>query len=275
MKDKVVFITGSTDGIGKQTASELAEMGATVLVHARSADRGRVALASLMRAVPGGKFDIYIADFNSLGAVRNMADEVRKNYQKLDVLINNAATYQEARILTEDGNEMTFQVNHLSHFLLTHLFLDLLKNSDKGRIINVSSVVHQSARLGLQNLQGEEYFDGYNAYSCSKLENMLFAMSLARKLEREKITVNALHPGVINTKLLQAATHGGLQGETVNAGAATSVYLASSPDVDTVSGKYFMNCRTSSPSPNVFDSNLQTRIWEASEALANKDLINN
>jgi NAD(P)-dependent dehydrogenase (short-subunit alcohol dehydrogenase family) len=274
MKDKVVFITGSTDGIGKETASELAKMGAIVLVHARSTDRGKMALASLTRAVPGGKFDLYVADFASLGAIRKMADEVRKNYQKLDVLINNAAVYMETRTLTEDGNEKTFQVNYLSHFLLTHLFLDLLKNADNGRIINVSSVVHQSARLGLQNLQGEEYFDGYNAYGCSKLENMLFTMSLAKKLERERITVNALHPGVINTKLLQAATHGGLQGETVKAGAATSVYLASSSELNTVTGKYFMNCRTSNPSPNVFDNNLQRRIWEASEILINKDFVN-
>jgi retinol dehydrogenase-12 len=272
MKDKVVFVTGSTDGIGKQTASELAEMGAIVLVHARNADRGKTALAALTRAVPGGKFDLYIADFKSFRAIRKMAEEVRKNYQKLDVLINNAATYSETRILTEDGNEMIFQVNHLSHFLLTHLLLDLLKNSDNGRIINVSSVSHQAARLGLQNLQGEEYFEGFNAYGCSKLENMLFTMRLAKKLERERITVNALHPGVINTKLLHAAMHGGLRGETLKAGAATSVYLASSPVVETVSGKYFMNCRMSNPSPNVFDNHLQSRIWDVSEALVNKDL---
>jgi NAD(P)-dependent dehydrogenase (short-subunit alcohol dehydrogenase family) len=272
MKEKIVFITGSSDGIGKQTAAELAEMGAMVLVHTRNAERGKTALASLTRAVPGGKFDLFIADFTSLEAVRKMADDVKRNYQKLDVLINNAATYSEKRMLTVDGNEEMFQVNHLSHFLLTHLFLDLLTNSEDGRIINVSSVSHQSARLGLQNIQGEEYFEGYNAYSCSKLENMLVTMSLAKRLERERITVNALHPGVINTKLLQTITHGGLQGETLKAGAATSVYLASSPDVATVSGKYFISCRQSSPSPNVFDLNLQTKIWEVSEELINKEL---
>lgn len=267
MKDKVVLITGSTDGIGKQTACGLAEMGAVVLVHARNADRGKQALASLTRAVPGGKFDLFIADFTSFSAVRKMAAEVQKNYHKLDVLINNAAVYSEERIVTEDGNEMTFQVNHLSHFLLTHLLMDLLKSAEKARIINVSSIVHQSARLGLRNLQGEEYYDGYNAYSCSKLENMLFSMTLAKKMEGESVTVNALHPGVIKTKLLSAAIGNTNRGETVQEGAATSIYLAHSETVKDVSGKYFVSRSIRTPSPNVFDPNLQSRIWAVSEEL--------
>jgi NAD(P)-dependent dehydrogenase (short-subunit alcohol dehydrogenase family) len=273
MKDKVVLITGSTDGIGKQTACGLAEMGAVVLVHARNADRGKQALASLTRAVPDGKFDLFIADFTSFSAVRKMAADVQKNYHKLDVLINNAATYAEERIVTEDGNEMTFQVNYLSHFLLTHLVMDLLKSADKARIINVSSIVHQSARLGLRNLQGEEYYDGYNAYSCSKLENMLFSMTLAKKMQGESVTVNALHPGVIKTKLLTAAIGNTNRGESVQEGAATSIYLAHSEAVKGVSGKYFVNCNIRTPSPNVFDPNLQSRIWEVSEELVGQQKL--
>jgi NAD(P)-dependent dehydrogenase (short-subunit alcohol dehydrogenase family) len=269
MKGKVVFITGSTDGIGRQTARELAEMGATVLVHARNVSLGETVLASLMQEVPDGKFELFTADFASFDDVRKMASVVEKSCPKLDVLINNAGTYSKTRVLTKDGNEMTFQVNYLSHFLLTNLFLDLLKNSEQGRIINVSSMVHQSAHLSLQNLQGEEYYGGYNAYSCSKLENILFTMSLAKKLEHEKITVNTLHPGVIKTKLLQAAG-GGNWGESLHEGAATSVYLASSPDVETVSGKYFVACQSANPLRSVFDVVLQNAIWEVSESLTGK-----
>jgi NAD(P)-dependent dehydrogenase (short-subunit alcohol dehydrogenase family) len=267
MENKIVLVTGSSDGIGKQTAIELAQKGATVLIHARNADRGRSASTLLSSLVPEGKFDLFIADFSDLDAVRKMAADITKKYSKLDVLINNAGIYCEERVLTNDGNEMTFQVNYLSHFLLTNLLLDALKSAGHARVVNVSSMVHQSARFSFTNLQGEEFYDGYNAYSCSKLENILFTMQLAEILEGENVTVNALHPGVVKTKLLKAAMGSSNMGNPLNEGAATSVYLSSASAVENVSGKYFVNCKPRPPSSFALDSQWQIKLWEVSESL--------
>jgi NAD(P)-dependent dehydrogenase (short-subunit alcohol dehydrogenase family) len=224
-------------------------------------------MTSLAGIVPDGKFDLFVADFSDLAQVKKMGSEISYKYPVLDVLINNAAIYSDERKMSADNLEMTFQINYLSHFLLTRLLLDNIKKAEQGRIINVSSMVHQSARLSLNNLQGEEYYDGYNAYSCSKLENILFTLSLADELEGNKVTVNALHPGVIRTKLLHAAMGGSSLGSSVKEGAATSVYLASAPEVENVTGKYFVNGRQSNPSRNALDKNLQKKIREISEVL--------
>lgn len=267
MKDKIVLVTGSTDGIGKQTAFELAQMGAIVLIHARNADRGKSVVTSLSGSVSDGKFDLLIADLADFAAVRKMADDINKKYPKLDVLINNAGIYSDVRLLSKDGIEMTFQVNYLSHFLLTNLLLDKMQNAGHARVINVSSMVHQSAKFSFNNLQGEEFYDGYNAYSCSKLENILFTMQLARMVEGKGITVNALHPGVVQTKLLRAAMGSANMGTQLKEGAATSVYLAGSVEVENISAKYFVNCKQRQPSSDAMNIEWQTRLWKVSEAL--------
>jgi NAD(P)-dependent dehydrogenase (short-subunit alcohol dehydrogenase family) len=273
MKNKIVFITGSTDGIGKQTACELAQLGANVLLHARNHQRGETALRSVKAAVPDGNFDLFVSDLADFSQVKKMASEIIHKYPVLDVLINNAAVILDKRQVSIDGVEMTFQINHLAHFLLTNLLLENIRKAEQGRIVNVSSTVHQSARFELKNLQGEKNYSGYNAYCCSKLENLLFTVRLASMLDGENTTVNALHPGVIGTKLLKAAMGGsGGFGSSLKDGAATSVFLASSPDVKNVSGKYFVNSGQSSPGKNVFDVHLQDEVWKESERLTQKFL---
>jgi NAD(P)-dependent dehydrogenase (short-subunit alcohol dehydrogenase family) len=184
-------------------------------------------------------------------------------------LINNAGVYLEQYIQTPDGFEMTFAVNHLSHFLLTNLLLDLIKDSAPSRIITVSSVAHGSARFDFDNLNAEKKFHGWGAYCISKLGNLLFTFALARRLEGTGVTSNALHPGTVKTKMLAKL---GLGGKPVEEGAQTSIYLASSPDVEQVSGEYFSNKRIAYPSEQARDRELQERFWEVSAEMVDLDL---
>ncbi len=264
MNEKTILITGSTDGIGKQTALELSRMGARVLLHGRSDERGEAVLNEIRAASGNRSLDLCIADLCSMQQVRQLAAEIQKKHGALHVLINNAGVLMNERQLTEDGLEMTFAVNHLSHFLLTHLLLDMMTRSAPARIINVSSMVHQGARL---DLQGERHFSGYGAYSISKLANILFAYELAERLKGTGVTANALHPGVIGTKMLHRG-FGAVGGSHLAEGAETSVYLATSPEVEGVSGKYFVRKREMESSAQTHDKALRRRFWEVSERLA-------
>jgi NAD(P)-dependent dehydrogenase (short-subunit alcohol dehydrogenase family) len=241
MQDKIVLVTGATDGIGKQIALELAQLGATVLLHGRSAQRGQQALEDIRAALgPAARprLDFFLADLSSQRQVRQLAAEVQAKYDRLHVLINNAGVFTKRRELTEDGLELTFAVNHLAPFLLTNLLLDLLKRSAPARVITLSSVLHQRSLVDFNNLQGERFFDGNQAYGLSKLGNVLFTVELAQRLRGTGVTANCLHPGSIDTKMLRAA-FGGMHGDSVVAGAATPVYLATAPEVEAVSGFYF------------------------------------
>ena len=262
MKDKTILITGSTDGIGKQTALELAEMGATVLLHGRNPGRGDKVLQEIKKATGNDRIEVLIADLASLTQVRNLAEQVQQRHGRLDVLINNAGVYETRHRISKDGFEMTFAVNHLAPFLLTLLLLDLIKNSAPSRIINVSSQVHASS-IDFENFQAEKHYSAYEAYSLSKLCNVLFTYELAERLKGTGITVNCLHPGVINTKLLK--TGWGMGGSPVTQGSKTSVYLASDPELSTVTGKYFNNRRSSKSSQISHDA--KTRNAFASGAL--------
>ena len=248
----LVLVTGSSDGIGKETARQLAAAGAEVIVHGRSKARtDAVAREIGARA--------WLCDFSSLEAIRDAAAGLPRG---IDVLVNNAGVYLTERGLTSDGYEATFQVNHLAPFLLTSLLLPTM--SANARIVNVSSAVHASGEIDFDDLMGERRFSGYGAYAQSKLANVLFTRELARR--QEKATANALHPGVIGTKLLRAG-FGGFAGASVEEGAATSVYLASSPEVEGVTGRYFVRCRESQPSPRALDDRAAARLWEISERL--------
>jgi NAD(P)-dependent dehydrogenase (short-subunit alcohol dehydrogenase family) len=264
MKNKIVLITGSTDGIGRQTALDLAKMGATVIIHGRDLERTKNVTSKIKESSGNSKIDFFVADFSSLLNVKTLSDQIHEKYQKIDVLINNAGVYMKQRELSKEGFEMTFAVNHLAHFLLTHLVLDLLQKPVRSRIINVASMAH-AHEMDFENLQSQKFFKGYTAYAYSKLCNILFTYSLAKQLKNSGITVNALHPGVIRTKLLMAGW--GMGGGTLESGAKTSVYLASSPDVESVSGKYFANCRPVSSSSVSYEVNIQEEIWHLSENL--------
>ncbi len=266
MRDKTILVTGATDGIGKQTALELARMGACVLAHGRSRARAEEAAEDIRRASANDRVAPIVADFASLRQVREMAGEILAEYERLDVLIHNAGVFMAERRLSEDGIEMTLAVNHIAPFLLTHLLLDLVRRSAPARIIIVSSTTHQNARIDFERLNDAGPFDGHEAYAMSKLANILFAFELAERLAGSQVTVNALHPGVIDTRLLRSGY--GAQGAGVEAGAATPVYLASSPDVATITGQYFARQRIATPSPLVHDRELRRAVWEASARLA-------
>jgi NAD(P)-dependent dehydrogenase (short-subunit alcohol dehydrogenase family) len=266
MEDSIVLVTGSTDGIGKQTALELARLGATVLLHGRNAERGQKALAEVGTATGSERLDYFAADLSSLEQVRALAAQVREKYDRLHVLVNNAGVYMHERRLTEDGLETTFAVNHLAPFLLTHLLLDLLTKSAPARIVNVSSALHHSARVDLDDLQGEKRFSGFSAYCLSKFGNVLFTYELAERLAGTGVTVNALHPGGIATKLLRAAS--GSSGASLEEGAATPVYLASAPEVENVTGKYFVRKQPASSAALTLDLKLRREFWAISERLA-------
>jgi len=261
------MVTGSTDGIGKQTAWELADTGAKVLIHGRNRKKCESTRGEIEKGTGNNQLKIYVADFSSLRQVRELAEEIKSSQDRLDVLVNNAGVYQDSRQITEDGMEMTFQVNHLAPFTLTLLLLDLLFQSTPARIVNVASTTHQSATVDFDNLQGEKYYEGYTAYALSKLGNILFTYELARQLEGKGITVNCLHPGSINTKLLRAGFSS--VGHDVSYGAQTPVYLATSPEVEGVTGKYFRHEQETDSSSLSYDRGLQEKFWKVSEELAN------
>lgn len=266
MKDKIILITGSTDGIGRQTALELACRGAHVILHGRNVERGMAAQEAIRTASGNAQVDLILADLSSQKQIRRMADEIHERYNHLHVLINNAGICMTERVLTEDGLEMTFAVNYLAPFLLTHLLLDLLKKSASSRIINVSSKAHMRTTLDFDNLQGEKSFNGSHAYALSKLGNILFTFELAGRLSGSGVTVNCLHPGVIDTKMMRQG-FGYPHGADVEKGAETPVYLAASSEVANVTGQYFEDKRPAPTSPLSHDIALRKKFWAASEQL--------
>jgi NAD(P)-dependent dehydrogenase (short-subunit alcohol dehydrogenase family) len=269
MKVRTILVTGSTDGIGMQTALQLARLGANVLLHGRDKNKGLHVKEQIIRDTGNPRLELFIADLSSLQAVRRLASEVRQSQKRLHVLINNAGIFMPHRSLTEDGLETTFAVNCLAPFLLTLELLPLLAESAPSKIITVASVAHWNALLEWENLQGERRYDGFQAYALSKLGNILFTYALASRMRGSKITANCLHPGVTKTKLLRLG-FGDYPGQPPEEGARTSVYLAFSPQVESVNGKYFERCRPAQSSPLTYDQRVQERFWRRCEELCGK-----
>jgi NAD(P)-dependent dehydrogenase (short-subunit alcohol dehydrogenase family) len=275
LKDKICLITGANSGIGKATALGLAKMGATVVMVCRDHRRGEEARAEIKAASNNPSIDLMVADLSSQVTIRQIAQDFQKKYQQLHVLVNNAGVALMKRSLTVDGLETTFAVNHLAPFLLTNLLLDMLKASAPSRIINVSSSAHMRSRIDFDDLQEEKNFSMFRAYNQSKLANVLFTYELAKKLKETGVTVNALHPGVVRTNLGRDATGIVRLGfsviqpfiKTPEQGAATCVYLASSPEVERVTGKYFVNNNDVSSSKESYNETVARRLWEVSEQL--------
>jgi NAD(P)-dependent dehydrogenase (short-subunit alcohol dehydrogenase family) len=267
MPTKIILVTGSTDGIGKETARQLAQIGATVIVHGRHADRCEATRDEIRSATGNPRVDFVSADLSSQRQVRRMAAEIIARYDRLHVLINNAGVIVLQRQISEDGVELSFAVNHLAPFLLTHLLLDLLKRSAPARIVNVSSTVHYDAPLKFDNLQGERRYNGVEAYKVAKLGNVLFTYELADRLKDSGVTVNCLHPGVVATKLLDIGW-GWSNGLSPAQGAALSVYLATSPEVEQVTGRYFEGKSAGGASPKATDVKLRRKFWGISAQLA-------
>lgn len=271
MQAKTVLVTGATDGIGMQSALELARMGARVIVHGRSAERGASTVDSIRRQTGSDKVRFEQADFASLQQVRALAGRINASCDRLDALINNAGVYLRAHELTEDGYEMTLGVNHLAHFLLTHLLLDLLKASAPARVVTVSSNLHLSGRVEFDNLQLERNYSTRAAYNNSKLFNVMFSQELSARLDPQVVTSNSLHPGVIATKMLVVASGGMSGGRSLEQGAETQLYLATSPEVAGVTGRYFERMRVVSHSRLADDASLRARLWQVSAQLCGID----
>ena len=266
MNAKTILVTGATDGIGKQTAIELARRGWKVLIHGRDKARGAKVLDEINRDNCNENLVLYLADFSSFADVKRMADEIKREQDNLHVLVNNAGTFSKDKLITKDGLEMSFAVNHLAPFLLTMLLLDLLKASAPARIINVSSGAHRNiTEVDFGNLQAEKYYDGFEAYGLSKLGNVLFTNELAKRLAGSGVTANSLHPGVISTKMQRASYN--LDGADVEEGARTSIYLATSPEVEGITGKYYSRMVEKPTSDLAQDKKLQEKFWKISEEL--------
>jgi len=208
-----------------------------------------------------------VADMGKLSEIEKMVTELFRKFKKIDVLINNAGVYREEKNILPNGLEETFMINYLSHFYLTTKLLPLLKESEHARIINVSSMIHAST-IDFNNLQGEMYFDGDNAYSVSKLCNILFTYKLADELKDSRITVNAAHPGVINTKLLIAGW--GAIGENTKYAAERFSYLAINEELKSITGKYFINSRQTRSATISYEKDIQNKLWEVANNLVDK-----
>ena len=260
----LVLVTGSSDGIGRETACALAEKGARVILHGRDPEKLDVAAREVDRRSgvwPAGQ---EVADLASLDQVRALAERLTDQFPRLDVLVNNAGVFMNERVVTPDGFETTFAVNHLAGVLLTHLLLPALEESSpQGRVLNVSSGAHLGGRLDWDNLQGERRYDGHAAYSLSKLANVLFTVELARRLRGRPVIANALHPGVVTTRLLKAG-FGGRGADTLAEGAATSVHLALAREASGTSGGYFARSRPSRPHPLSGERAITARFYELS-----------
>ena len=271
MQDKVCLVTGANAGLGKVTALELARMGATVIMVARSQARGEAALAEVRQAGGSDKVQLLLADLSSIASVRQLAATVQASYDRLDVLVNNAGAVFNDRQVSVDGYEMTFALNHLSYFLLTNLLLELLKSSAPARIVSVSSGAHTGAQIHFDDIMLAKKYRSFDAYGQSKLANILFTYQLARRLEGSGVTANALHPGGVATEF---AAGEGLMGTifkllrpfllTPEQGAQTQIYLASSPEVAGVSGQYFAKKKPVNSSKISYDTAVAQRLWQLS-----------
>lgn len=280
MHGKTCVITGATSGIGQSAAEALAALGARIIVVARSKVRGTSAIARLRTIAPDIGHSVYYGDLSRLADMKRLGAEISSAEPRIDVLINNAGALFSSRQTTVDGFERTFALNHLSYFVLTHGLRERLQAAIPARIINTASATHKRSHLDFDDLQGERGYNGVYAYERSKLCNILFTRELARRLAGTGITANALHPGLVASRFGDRS--GGLVspifwvikrliGVSTEDGARTTVYLASSPDVATVSGSYFERCQPVLPATHAESDDDARRLWDETERLTGID----
>jgi NAD(P)-dependent dehydrogenase (short-subunit alcohol dehydrogenase family) len=275
LRGKVCLVTGANRGIGRATAAGLARLGADVLLVARDRAAGEAAAADIGREAGNDAVELLLADLSSQRSIRELARAVLERRPRLDVLVNNAAVATRERTTTVDGIETQFAVNHLAYFLLTNLLVNRLRASAPARVVNVSSDAHHGHRLDFDDLELRRGYGGMEQYSRTKLANLLFTYELARRLRGTGVTANALHPGVIATRLLlDSLPLPGVStpvmsalGGTPEQGADTVIWLASSPEVEGVTGKYFIRRREARSSSASYDQTAARRLWLESERL--------
>ncbi len=278
---KVAVITGGNSGIGKQTAVELAAMGARVVIAARNSQKANAAVKEVQeRTRAGDRVTTMPIDLASFASVREFAKAYADSHERLDILINNAGLVLRKRTVTEDGHETQFQVNHLGHFLLTNLLRDQLVAGAPARVVNVASGAHKTARKGLDfdDLDwARRRYRGFAVYSATKLANIYFTRELAKRWNDGTVTANAVHPGFVASNFAKEGDAGRLGNivmplsrpfsVSVEQGARTSVYVASSPDVDGITGQYFIKGRVNAPSAVALDEAAAEQLWTISEEM--------
>ncbi len=277
MKGKNVIITGGNAGIGLATSIALAKQGANVYIVSRSKDKAEEAIKTIAVESGNKNAKYFVANLSSQKSIRKLASEIKNEMSIVDVLINNAGGTFSDFALNEDGLEMTIATNHFAYFLLTNLLLDLIKKSDSGRIVNVASGSHYQGKMDFESFTKKKSYFIMKAYEQSKLANVLFTNELSERLIGTNITVNSLHPGFVKTQIgnKNATWYSGLFWSvatklgaiSVEDGAKTSVYLASSPQVKNVTGKYFDKCKEKEPASLALDKELGKQLWKISEEL--------
>ncbi len=272
---RTCVVTGATSGIGEETALGLAKLGARVMMVGRSPERGEAALARVRAESGNDAVELLLADLSRQKEVRELGHRLLASCDRVHVLVNNAGIVNLRRTVTEDALETTFAVNHLAYFLLTHLLLVRLKESAPSRVVNVASDAHKFGSLDFEDLQSERKYGAMRAYGTSKLANIHFTYELARRLDGTGVTVNCVHPGAVATRL---GKNNGRLGRAVTAvlkpfflspeaGARTSIYAASAPELEGVTGRYFVRCREATSSPASHDRTHAKWLWEASDRL--------
>ncbi len=277
MHGKVCMVTGAASGIGAATAQGLAQQGATVILVDRDVETGAATVERIRQQTGNSAIELMPADLSAQQAIRELAQRFKSRRQRLDVLVNNAGALFTERRESVDGIEMTFALNYLGYFLLTHLLLDTLKASAPARIINVSSRSHARAQINFDDLESRANYQGLSAYARSKLAIVLFTYELARRLEGADVTANAVNPGIVATNFTKQGS--GAIGFimrlfsplflTAEQGAQTSLYLATSPEVAEITGKYFVKCKAVPSSPASYDAATASRLWDMSETYTN------
>ncbi|XP_078000730.1 retinol dehydrogenase 13-like [Glandiceps talaboti] len=271
---KTVIVTGANTGIGKETARDLAKRGARVILACRDQERANAALEEIKKSTDNKNVVVKMLDLASLQSVRKFAKEINQEESRLDILINNAGVMWCPYMKTQDGFEMQLGVNHLGHFLLTNLLLDLLKKSTPSRIVNVSSIAHEPGKINFDDINSEKEYSKSAAYGQSKLANILFTRELSKKLQGTGVTVNALHPGVIQTELgrhlnkyiryAMSVLLAPVFLKTPVDGAQTSIHCAVEEDLKDVSGLYFSDCIPKEPQPQAQDDEVAKKLWDLS-----------
>jgi NAD(P)-dependent dehydrogenase (short-subunit alcohol dehydrogenase family) len=282
MKEKICIITGFTSGIGKAAAFNLAKMGAALILICRNKDKGEQVINHFKNETGNDKLNLYICELSSQNDIRRVVSEIKTHHPVIDVLINNAGGINEKHFLTEDGFELTFAINHLAYFSLTLFLLDNIKSSNYARIINVASDAHQFSKIDFNYLNMKNKYNPMKVYGITKLANIMFTYELARRLKNTKISVNCMHPGGVNTNF--GKNMKGIAGayfrlspfsRQPEKGAETIIWLASSPEVEGVSGKYFMDKKEKKSNSFSYDIESQQKLWEESEKMTGVTFTNN
>jgi NAD(P)-dependent dehydrogenase (short-subunit alcohol dehydrogenase family) len=276
MRGKTCVITGATSGIGLETAARLGALGARLVLVGRNRDKGNAAINRLRTHVPGVAVEIHYADLSRPDEIRRLGGALLDTAPRIDVLVNNAGALFANRSTTPDGLELTFALNHMGYFRLTAVLRDRLIASAPARVVNVASEAHRGSHLDFEDLQGSRHYNGWRAYQRSKLANILFTRELARRLEGTRVTANCLHPGFVATGFgdnnrgiwrLGISISKLVAAIPVKRGAETPVHLASSADLEGVSGKYFIKCRERPPDRPAENDGTAARLWKESERL--------